>query len=117
MVNDGLWHTIELLTVKQNFTLRIDHGTARFIVNNGVNEYLQTTSPLYIGGLPREVAEEAVKRWHLRDTGSFNGKLGHVWDHNALGGQPACLGTFNYSPDIFFLYIQSNIPMRCETVN
>lgn len=73
VVNDGLWHTVELLTVKQNFTLRIDHGTARFIVNDGPNEYLQTTSPLYIGGLPREVAEAAVKAWHLRETGSFNG--------------------------------------------
>lgn len=77
MVNDGIWHTVELLTIKQNFTLRIDHGTARFIVNDGTNEYLQTTSPLYIGGLPREVAEEASKKWHLRDTGSFIGEATH----------------------------------------
>uniref|UniRef100_A0A0P4W5L7 Protein slit n=1 Tax=Scylla olivacea TaxID=85551 RepID=A0A0P4W5L7_SCYOL len=84
MVNDGIWHTVELLTIKQNFTLRIDHGTARFIVNDGTNEYLQTTSPLYIGGLPREVAEEAAKKWHLRDTGSFIGCLERVYLNGRL---------------------------------
>lgn len=74
-MNDGNWHSIELLTVKQNFTMRIDRGTARSIVNDGVNEYLQLSAPLFIGGLPKEAAESANKRWHLRDTGSFNGNL------------------------------------------
>lgn len=75
VVNDGNWHSIELITVKQNFTMRIDRGTARSIVNDGVNEYLQLSAPLFIGGLPKEAAESANKRWHLRDTGSFSGKL------------------------------------------
>lgn len=74
MVNDGNWHSVELLTVKQNFTMRIDRGTARSIINDGSNEYLHVASPLYIGGLPREAAQSAIRQWHLRETGSFNGK-------------------------------------------
>lgn len=75
VVNDGAWHTVELLTLKQNFTMRIDHNVARYIVNDGSNEYLRTATPLYIGGIPREVGQAAMRQWHLRDTISFNGQL------------------------------------------
>nr|XP_027218511.1 protein slit-like [Penaeus vannamei] len=84
VVNDGNWHSIELITVKQNFTMRIDRGTARSIVNDGVNEYLQLSAPLFIGGLPKEAAESANKRWHLRDTGSFSGCMERLYVNGRL---------------------------------
>ncbi len=34
------FHRIELLAVKKNFTLRVDGGLARSIVNEGKNEFL-----------------------------------------------------------------------------
>ncbi|KAG7170619.1 slit-like 1, partial [Homarus americanus] len=84
VVNDGDWHTVELLTIKQNFTMRIDRGTARSIINDGLNEYLQVASPLYIGGLPKEVAQSASRRWHLKDTGSFSGCMERMYMNGRL---------------------------------
>ena len=74
VVSDGRWHRIEVITLKQNFTLKVNDGLPRSIVNDGSREYLETDSPLYLGGLPREVAGKAVKSWHIRDTDSFRGE-------------------------------------------
>lgn len=74
MVSDGKYHTVELLTVKKNFTLKVDQGKARSIVNEGNKEYLRLTSPLYIGGMPAEPGQEAIGRWHLRNNTSFDGE-------------------------------------------
>lgn len=35
MVSDGAYHKAELLAVKKNFTLRVDDGPARSIINEG----------------------------------------------------------------------------------
>ena len=74
MVSDGKWHTMELVTDKQNFTMRIDHGTSRTILNDGPNEHLKVSTPLFIGGIPKDVGSAAIKQWHIRETNSFNGK-------------------------------------------
>ena len=74
MVSDGRYHTVELLTVKKNFTLRVNQGKARSIVNEGTKEYLKLTSPLYIGGMPTEPGQEALRQWHLRNNTSFDGE-------------------------------------------
>ncbi|KAF2353684.1 Laminin G domain [Trinorchestia longiramus] len=87
IVSDGRWHRVELLTQKQNFTLKVDSGRSRSIVNDGSNEFLETESPLYLGGLPREIARNAVKMWHLRDTDSFMGCMDRVY----IGGRLADL--------------------------
>lgn len=75
MVADGKYHTVELLSIKKNFTLRVDHGKARSIVNEGSRDYLKLNSPLYIGGMPTEPGQEAFTRWHLRNVTSFNGEI------------------------------------------
>ncbi len=69
------FHNIELLSVRKNFTLRVDGGIARSIVNEGANEFLQVSRPLYIAGLPEHAGIEAIKQWHLRNITSFKGKL------------------------------------------
>ncbi|KAF4517658.1 hypothetical protein B566_EDAN002890 [Ephemera danica] len=53
-VSDGQYHTAELLAIKKNFTLRVDNGRARSIINEGEREFLRLTSPLYLGGVPPE---------------------------------------------------------------
>lgn len=73
MVADGKYHTVELLAIKKNFTLRVDNGIARSIINEGTQEYLRLTSPLYIGGLTAEAGENAFTQFHLRNITSFNG--------------------------------------------
>jgi slit protein 2 len=74
IVADGLYHHAEILAVKKNFTLRVDGGLARSIVNEGKNEYLNSRSPMYISGVPLEVGQHALNHWHLRNATSFNGE-------------------------------------------
>ncbi|XP_076059320.1 slit guidance ligand isoform X2 [Oratosquilla oratoria] len=89
VVSDGDWHSVELLTHKQNFTMRVDRGAARSIVNNGEKEFLKTDSPMYIGGLTKEVSQAAMKQWHLRDTTSFHGCMERVY----INGRMVDLGS------------------------
>lgn len=79
MVSDGKYHTAELLAIKKNFTLRVDRGLARSIINEGEHEFLRLTSPLYIGGIPPEPGQEAFTHWHLRNLTSFNGCMKELW--------------------------------------
>lgn len=74
MVADGKQHMVELLSIRKNFTLRVDGGVARSIINEGSRDYLRLTSPLYIGGTPPDPGAEAFNHFHLRNLTSFNGE-------------------------------------------
>src|ERR1700722_12373673 len=73
MVSDGRYHHLEFLLVKKNFTMRVDGGQHRTIVNEGSREYLETKSSLFIGGMPEEVANNAVKNWQIWNSSSLEG--------------------------------------------
>lgn len=79
MVSDGQYHVAELLAIKKNFTLRVDRGLARSIINEGSNDYLRLTTPMYLGGLPPDPGQQAFTLWHLRNLSSFNGCMKEVW--------------------------------------
>lgn len=79
MVADGRHHHVELLAIKKNFTLRVDNGQARSIINEGYKDYLKLTTPMYLGGLPSEVGQEAYKNWQIRNLTSFKGCMKEVW--------------------------------------
>ena len=70
---------VELLAIKKNFTLRVDRGLARSIINEGSKEYLKLQTPMFLGGLPAEPAQQAYKQWHLRNLTSFKGCMKEVW--------------------------------------
>lgn len=70
---------VELLAIKKNFTLRVNKGIARSIINEGSKDYLKLSSPMYLGGLPIEPAQQAYKQWHLRNLTSFKGCMKEVW--------------------------------------
>lgn len=73
------YHMVELLAIKKNFTLRVDRGLARSIINEGSKEYLKLQSSMFLGGLPTEPAQQAYKQWHLRNLTSFKGCMKEVW--------------------------------------
>lgn len=75
MVADGKQHMVELLAIRKNFTLRVDGGMARSIINEGSRDYIRLTSPLYIGGIPSDPGAEAFNHFHLRNLTSFNGEI------------------------------------------
>lgn len=79
MVADGKYHMVELLAIKKNFTLRVDRGLARSIINEGSKDYLKLSTPLFLGGLPIESGQQAYKNWHLRNLTSFKGCMKEVW--------------------------------------
>lgn len=83
-VSDGEQHVVELLLVKKNFTMRVDSGNPRTIVNEGMKEYLEISSSLFMGGVSDEVAASALRQWHLRNTSSFDGCIKDVH----LNGKP-----------------------------
>ncbi|XP_078669128.1 slit homolog 2 protein-like isoform X5 [Branchiostoma floridae x Branchiostoma belcheri] len=72
-VNDGRYHTIELIAANQMVNLSVDHEEAKSMVNTGLNEQLNLITPLYIGGMPQDVNAQAVKDWHVRNGTSFHG--------------------------------------------
>ncbi|KAL4711335.1 hypothetical protein ACJJTC_019176 [Scirpophaga incertulas] len=105
MVSDGKYHKVELLAVKKNFTLRVDDGPARSIINEGNKEYLRLGAATYVGGVPSEAARQAFSRWHLRNVTSFKGCLKEAWiNHkrtdfvNAARSQRAAAGCGDDEP-------------------
>nr|XP_018908072.1 PREDICTED: protein slit isoform X2 [Bemisia tabaci] len=83
-LTDGKYHVVELIAIKKNFTLRVDHGIARSIINEGSRDYLRLTTPLFLGGVPAEVGQEAFSHWHLRNATSFNGCMKEIWINHKL---------------------------------
>ncbi|KAK5650601.1 hypothetical protein RI129_001630 [Pyrocoelia pectoralis] len=79
MVSDGQYHIAELIAIKKNFTLRVDRGLARSIINEGSKDYLKLSTPMYLGGIPAEAGQQAFTLWHLRNLTSFNGCMKEVW--------------------------------------
>ncbi|XP_045582081.2 protein slit isoform X2 [Procambarus clarkii] len=78
LVSDESEHTVELLSERQNFTLRVDGGIARSMVNDGEQEYLEVDTPIFLGGVPADVARHAQTHWHLRNSTSFRGCMSRV---------------------------------------
>lgn len=62
-----------MLIQGKNFTMRVDEGRWRTIINDGREESVTFQRPLYVGGLPEEVKDGAFKKWHVRNKNSFIG--------------------------------------------
>ena len=77
-MDDGLPHRVEMLASGKNFTMRIDKGFARTIVNEGEREFLEVDTPLFLGGLPESVKLSATRQWHVRNGTSFQGCVNKV---------------------------------------
>ena len=75
-LSSGAWHLVELIAAGKNMTMRVDGGTARTIINDGEHQFMELEEPLYLGGLPASVRDSAKKKYHVRNTDSFNGKHG-----------------------------------------
>jgi len=73
----GEWHVVELMAAGRNMTMRVDGGAARTIINDGDQHQFSELSeqPLYLGGLPASRRTAAKKKYHVRNTDSFNGTL------------------------------------------
>lgn len=79
VLSDGGYHQVQFELVKKNFTMRVDGGVPRTIVNEGVREYLEIQNgSLFVGGLPDDVAKAAVRNWHIWNATSLEGEHGQM---------------------------------------
>ncbi|XP_071827051.1 slit homolog 2 protein-like isoform X4 [Apostichopus japonicus] len=76
-LNDGEFHTLQLVVAMRNVSMKVDTGPWNTITNKGERERLSLDAPLYVGGLPAD-NEKAVKNWHLRNETSFMGCMKEV---------------------------------------
>lgn len=74
-INDGDFHKVEFLIFGKNFTMRVDGGVSQTIMNEGERERLDLDDPLYLGGVPADIRDSAVKKWHIRHANSFGGNF------------------------------------------
>lgn len=74
VVSDGKYHTVTFILVKKNFTMTVDNGMPRTIVNEGDQEYLDVEKALYIGGLPDNIGLSALRKYQIYNSSSFTGK-------------------------------------------
>ena len=74
LLSDGAPHTVQLVAANRTFTLTVDEGSPRSVVNDGKHTSLDFNgASLYLGGVPTAVAKHAKNHWHLRNTTSFVG--------------------------------------------
>ncbi|RWS18005.1 protein slit-like protein [Dinothrombium tinctorium] len=83
-VSDGKYHTLKFLLVKKNFTLQVDDGMVRTIVNEGSKEFLEVQKPLYIGGLPKTLSTSALQKYHIWNDSSFEGCMTKIYVNGNL---------------------------------
>jgi hypothetical protein len=72
-VDDEKFHTIELLISQRNFTMRVDNGYPRTVINEGAHKYLEVEDDMFLGGVPRHISTRAERKFHIRDGSSFKG--------------------------------------------
>ena len=65
---------IVTMTPGKNLTMRIDAGQSRTIMNEGSRQHMNSDEHLYLGGLPADVRDSALKKWHIRKITSFHGQ-------------------------------------------
>lgn len=83
-IDDDKFHTIELLVSQRNFTMRVDNGIPRTVINEGAHHYLDVDDDMFLGGLPRHVSDRAQRKFHIRDGSSFKGCFAQV----LINGKP-----------------------------
>ncbi|XP_035516328.1 slit homolog 1 protein-like [Morone saxatilis] len=54
-VNDGQFHTVELVTFNRMVNLSVDGGEPTTLGSQGRSQPMTTETPLYVGGMPEEV--------------------------------------------------------------
>ncbi|XP_072177932.1 slit homolog 2 protein-like [Diadema setosum] len=72
-LNQGEFHTLQLVLNKRNVSMSIDGGPWQTKTNAGERDRLDVNALLYIGGLPVSQQNFAVNSWHLRNKTSLRG--------------------------------------------
>ncbi|XP_029466034.1 slit homolog 1 protein [Rhinatrema bivittatum] len=82
-INDGQFHTVELVTFDQMVNLSIDGGAPMTMDNFG-KHYTLNEAPLYVGGMPVDVNSAAFRLWQILNGTSFHGCIRNLYINNEL---------------------------------
>uniref|UniRef100_A0A3B3T238 Slit homolog 1 protein n=1 Tax=Paramormyrops kingsleyae TaxID=1676925 RepID=A0A3B3T238_9TELE len=83
-INDGQFHTVELVTFDQMVNLSIDGGLPTTMDSLGAVRSLNRDAPLYVGGMPMDVHSAAFRLWQLQNGSSFQGCIRSLYINNEL---------------------------------
>ncbi|XP_048061947.1 slit homolog 1a [Megalobrama amblycephala] len=83
-VNDGQFHTVELVTFDQMVNLSIDGGIPTTMDSFGKVQPLRGEAPLYVGGMPVSVHPTAPRVWQIQNGSSFHGCIQNLYINNEL---------------------------------
>uniref|UniRef100_A0A8C4LRD3 Slit homolog 1 protein n=1 Tax=Equus asinus asinus TaxID=83772 RepID=A0A8C4LRD3_EQUAS len=83
-INDGQFHTVELVTLDQMVNLSIDGGSPMTMDNLGKHYTLNSEAPLYVGGMPVDVNSASFRLWQILNGTSFHGCIRNLYINNEL---------------------------------
>uniref|UniRef100_A0A6I8RF58 Slit homolog 1 protein n=1 Tax=Xenopus tropicalis TaxID=8364 RepID=A0A6I8RF58_XENTR len=83
-INDGQFHTVELVTFDQMVNLSIDGGAPMTMDKFGKHYTLNSEAPLYVGGMPVDVNSAAFRLWQILNGTSFHGCIRNLYINNEL---------------------------------
>ncbi|XP_057705613.1 slit homolog 3 protein isoform X1 [Corythoichthys intestinalis] len=95
-VNDGLFHTVELLIQNHSLSLVVDNGAPKSLGKLARQPSVDHDTQLYIGGAPYHVSASGLRPGPERTPQSFNGCIHNVQingeaqdlSYRAVGGRP-----------------------------
>ncbi|XP_043912180.1 slit homolog 1 protein isoform X2 [Protopterus annectens] len=83
-INDGQFHTVELVTFDQMVNLSIDGGNPITMDNFGKHYPQKGEAELYVGGMPVDVNSAAFRIWQILNGTSFHGCIRNLYINNEL---------------------------------
>ncbi|EPY73543.1 slit 3 protein-like protein [Camelus ferus] len=100
-VNDGQFHSVELVMLNQTLNLVVDKGVPKSLGKLQKQPAVSINSPLYLGGIPTSTGLSALRQGTDRPLGGFHGCIHEVRINNelqdfkalppqALGVSPGC---------------------------
>nr|KAF6448869.1 slit guidance ligand 3 [Rousettus aegyptiacus] len=100
-VNDGQFHSVELVMLNQTLNLVVDKGAPKSLGKLQKQPAVGINSPLYLGGIPTSTGLSALRQGADRPLGGFHGCIREVRINNelqdfkalppqALGVSPGC---------------------------
>ncbi|XP_040839177.1 slit homolog 3 protein isoform X1 [Ochotona curzoniae] len=83
-VNDGQFHSVELVMLNQTLNLVVDKGAPKSLGKLQKQPAVGTNSPLYLGGIPTSTGLSALRQGADRPLGGFHGCIHEVRINNEL---------------------------------
>uniref|UniRef100_A0A8C7N7L2 Slit homolog 1b (Drosophila) n=1 Tax=Oncorhynchus kisutch TaxID=8019 RepID=A0A8C7N7L2_ONCKI len=83
-VNDGRFHTVELVTFDRMVNLSVDGGAPTTLDSLGGVPPLSGEAPLYVGGMPEKMSYSSLSLFQTLNSSSFHGCIRNLYINHEL---------------------------------